>query len=441
MKKASIFLGILLSAFLFSMIIFKIIDINESKKMDFDSVRTQSQTGNKENNASWVNPIRVIHERMTGSDVPIENPEKNAGIRVNGKLTKADWDRRFASGLNEANLLRAMEKNRDLFCYQSLSDELKQLYCEIYILLSERKEETILCSLDEKDIDTVYQYVMLDHPEIFYICGYEYTKYTSSDKTVKIGFCGKEEEFEESLDYVQSQIDSFAEDFCAGISKDAGDYEKVKYTYEYVIFNTTYNINANHNQSICSVILYGQSVCQGYAKTIQFLLGKLGVSSTIVYGVTKKGEMHSVNLVEMDEGNYYLDATWGDSSHVFDDQGVECIDISYDYLLITTKELAEYFLITHPIKVLDCNETQANYYVKENLLFSEYDIKRLNAAFEPLRNRKTSFVTIKCTNRDLQNEFLDKLIGNQDIFSYLPAELESINYSMNEELCTLTFYK
>ena len=42
MKKASIFLGILLSAFLFSMIIFKIIDINESKKMDFDSVKHYS---------------------------------------------------------------------------------------------------------------------------------------------------------------------------------------------------------------------------------------------------------------------------------------------------------------------------------------------------------------------------------------------------------------
>lgn len=441
MKKAPIFLGIILSAFLLFMIVFKIIDINESKKFDYDSNRVQLQGGGKVKDASWADPIRVIHEKITGSDVPIENPEKNAGIYVNGELTKTDWDGRFSSGLNEANILRVMEKNRDCFCYKTLSDELKQLYCEIYILLSKRMEETILCSLNESDIDLVYQCVMLDHPEIYYICGYEYTKYNSSDKTVKIGFCGKEEEFEESADYIQKQIDSFAADFGAGISMEASDYEKVKYTYEYVIFNTSYNINANHNQSICSVILYGQSVCQGYAKTIQFLLEKLGVSSTIVYGVTTKGEMHSVNLVETDEGNYYLDATWGDSFHVYDNEGYECIDISYDYLLITTRELAGYFLIDHPIKVPDCNEIKANYYVKENLLFTEYDTNRLNTAFEPLRNHKVSFVTIKCSNRDLQNEFLEKLIGSQDIFSYLPSEVESINYSMNEELCTLTFYQ
>lgn len=70
------------------------------------------------------------------------------------------------------------------FAYDSLSEAERIWYHDIEEILGSFGESGVLSSeglragLDERNIDKVFQCVLNDHPELFYVEGYSYTKYT-----------------------------------------------------------------------------------------------------------------------------------------------------------------------------------------------------------------------------------------------------------------------
>ena len=177
----------------------------------------------------------------------------------------------------------------EIYCYRMLTDDEKVWYMDIYEGLREMNEETELTgsqilTLGEKSIDKLFQCVMNDHPELFYVNGYTYTLYSYGDELTKIGFSGNFTMDQVEREQKQHLIDQAVESFLAGVDPDASEYEKVKYAYEYLVFHTEYNKDARDNQNICSVFIEGESVCQGYAKANQYLLEKLGIKATLVIG-------------------------------------------------------------------------------------------------------------------------------------------------------------
>ena len=304
-------------------------------------------------------------------------------------------------------------------------------------------EEGLLQGLTEEHIDRIFQCVLLDHPEYFFVTGYQYTKYTRGEELVSIEFIGTYSMDKAAALTRKAEIEESAAGILAGISPEATDYEKVLYVYETIIKNTEYNMEAPDNQNIYSVLRGGASVCQGYAKTTQFLLNRLGVRCTLVQGYVKEGEGHAWNMVLVDGEYYYLDTTWGDASYQMvnmESDTVRIPNISYDYLCVTTADLFRTHSLESLVTMPECTSVNANYYVREGCFFSAYDEAQINSLIQKVVTAGKEEIYFKCASAEVYAAFKEKLIDGEGIFDYLGNAYSTVAYAQNDQAFLLTFW-
>ncbi len=336
------------------------------------------------------------------------------------------------------------EEQADCYAFGRLSEEEQEVYLEILEALLQFKENVKLSSCDKELISRVFQCVLNDHPEIFYVDGYSYTEYTLGSILKKITFTGSYRFSPEEVVEKQRQIDSYVNQCLAGMPENADEYEKVKYVYEYLIHHTDYDAAAKDSQNICSVFLEQKSVCQGYAKATQYLLNRAGVFATLVLGRVVGGEGHAWNLVRIDGEYYYVDTTWGDASYQAvggGDYPVEKIPtINYDYLCVTTEQMEQTHTRENVVEMPECTSMDANFYVREGVYFTDFDEEKIEKIFTDSYERGDTYVTLKCEGPDIYRKMQETLIGEQGVFRYLDCPDKAVSYVENEKQYSLSFW-
>ncbi len=336
------------------------------------------------------------------------------------------------------------------FAFERLTEAQQVWYLDISRTLGELGDhrelsvEGLSAGLTEADIDKIFQCVMGDHPEYFYVEGYTYTGFTRQEETVRLEFSGTYSVSKEEAARRAAEIGKEASAILEGVSLEASDYEKVKYVYEAVIRNTEYDMNAPDNQNMYSVFAGHYSVCQGYAKAVQYLLNQLLVECTMVTGTVDTGEGHAWNLVKVDGQYYFVDATWGDASYIQDDSPeggiLQFPEINYDYLCVNSEQLLRTHTLDNVVPVPDCTALENNYYVREGVYFTEADEEQLAECFRKATEGKKREVTMKCDDQAVYEELYDSLITQQGIFDYLDSAGGSIAYTWNEKQLSMTFW-
>lgn len=331
------------------------------------------------------------------------------------------------------------------YAYQMLSEEERTVYLEILDALVNFRQEVKLSIFDKEKIAHIFQCVLNDHPEIFYVDGYSYTEYTLGDVLKKVTFTGTYHFTQSEVAQKQAQIDSYVNQCLSGMPADADEYEKVKYIYEYLIHHTDYDAAAQDNQNICSVFIEGRSVCQGYAKATQYLLNQADIFATLVLGRVIGGEGHAWNLVRIDGEYYYVDATWGDASYQavggrgsYPDEKIPTIN--YDYLCVTTKQLELTHTLDNVVELPECSALEANYYVREGVYFTEWDEERLAQIFADGYEKGNMYVTLKCADYETYRQMQTALILEQGIFQYLDCPDGAVSYTDNEKQYSMSFW-
>lgn len=338
----------------------------------------------------------------------------------------------------------ALRKEQEgLYAFSQLSAEEQTVYLEMLGALLSFRENVRLSSRDKEQIARVFQCVLNDHPEIFYVEGYTYTEYTLGSLLKKITFTGSYSMSQEEAAACQAQIDNYVNQCLAGIPAGADEYETVKYVYEYLIHQTDYDAAAKNSQNICSVFLERKSVCQGYAKATQYLLNRAGMFATLVLGRVVSGEGHAWNLVKIDGAYYYVDTTWGDASYQAVGKsapGEKSPSINYDYLCVTTAQMEQTHSFDNVVKMPTCTSIAANYYVREGVYFTEWDEEKIAAVFAGSYERGDSYVTLKCAGSAIYQKMRDTLIVEQGIFRYLDCQGGTVSYVENEKQYSLSFW-
>lgn len=356
-----------------------------------------------------------------------------------------------------------------LYAYDSLSAPERLWYQDVERLLGSFGEKAELnassisafeaSKLDEI-VDKIFRCVLSDHPELFYVDGYSCTKYMQGKNVISLEFSGSYTMDLETAREYRKDIELAAEEILSGIGEGASEYERVKYVYDTIICNTDYDLNAPENQNVYSVFVNHRSVCQGYAKAVQYLLNLLKVEGTLVLGTVDTGEGHAWNLVKVDGEYYYVDATWGDVSYQVEESGEgeggetgeepapedggpeadrAMPEINYDYLNVTTEEILRTHSIGGPVPMPLCTAKSANYYVMEGAYFTFYDREQMSALFERICEKPAAGVNVKCADEECYQEILDALVENQEVFSYLKDE-DGVAYARNEKQLSLTFW-
>ena len=317
--------------------------------------------------------------------------------------------------------------------------------------------EGLSAGLDESHIDRIFQYVLNDHPEIFYVEGYTYTKYTRGDKVVAIDFAGTYNQDRETAVARKKEIESAVEEIIGPAREWSDDYAKIKYVYEILIQRTDYDVHATDNQNIYSVLVNRASVCQGYAKAFQYLMYRLNVECALVQGhVIETGEGHAWNLVKSNGSYYYVDPTWGDISYQDGEQGTDdsiydkaklseddatLPGVSYDYLCITTAQMQQTHELTSSEEMPECVDIRDNYYVREDALFTSYDEEQMGRLVDKRLSQGRRDISLRCSNRACYDEMQSALLDRQELFGYLSGSgIQTFVYSCNESQLTMTFF-
>lgn len=267
------------------------------------------------------------------------------------------------------------EEGHQEYYFKQLTEEEQRVYRELLKGIRAREKEFYLTISDDDSIDRSYHAVLKDHPEIFWVHNREKiykTTYSDSDYCVFTpGYTYTDSEIGE----IQTAMEQSFQEVRALIPEDAGDYEKVRIVYTYVIDHTQYQTGED-DQSIAGVFWKKSAVCAGYAGAVQYLLERLDIPCIYVDGSTKGStEGHAWDIVKIGQEYYYVDATNGDQPDFLNGNAAQLEEhktIIYDYLCPFPEEYEKTYTPSEELTVPACTAKDLDFYVLNQGYFEDY---------------------------------------------------------------------
>lgn len=322
-----------------------------------------------------------------------------------------------------------------MYAREHLDERQQQNYDFIYNSIMARKEEVEIISGDEDDAVTTYTALFNDHPELFFVNPVllQTVKDNGDFHLLHIKYTFTEEE---TADY-NMQLKTKSDEILAGIPAEASDFDKVKYVYDYIIDSTQYVTGAQNNQNLLSVMITNESVCAGYARTMQYLLNQMNIPVSYITGEIVDSpenifnKRHGWNLVKMDNEYYYVDATYGDQLNGRDDNK------TYAFLGMNSDDMLQ--LYTPDVPYETTQATKNNYFVQTGAYFTQYDPDQLLRLIDV---SPVNEITFKCDNNETYQTMKKIMLDEYKMFDLLKRygiPRENISYEEFPMLNTIHY--
>ncbi|MBU5314109.1 hypothetical protein KQI38_18990 [Tissierella carlieri] len=308
-----------------------------------------------------------------------------------------------------------------------------KLYLELEKGLLEGKERIDIKSMalfkDPKEIFNVLEEISNENPEIMY---YKAAEYQFGNLSL---FYSKSKE---DINNHQKEIRKIREAFISNyILPEMSDYEKILTIHDYIINNSKYDdklfisgVVPPESYSSYGILALGRGVCEGYAKSMKYLLDGIGIESMIVIGESK-GENHAWNLVKIEDEYYHVDTTWDDP---VTSDGSDII--RYNFFNLNDDEISK----SHTWNKEDypsANGEKYNYFKYNNFIVNGKD--ELKDQIKNILLKRKSHLLIKINNFNNEDILLNEIIENAVYENYKLISLKSYSYSVDEEYGIVSF--
>lgn len=307
------------------------------------------------------------------------------------------------------------EEGHQEYYFKQLTEEEQRVYRELLKGIRAREKEFYLTISDDGSIDRSYHAVLKDHPEIFWVHNREKiykTTYSDSDYCVFTpGYTYTDGE----IDEIQTAMEQSFQEVRALIPEDAGDYEKVRIVYTYVIEHTQYQTGED-DQSIAGVFWKKSAVCAGYAGAVQYLLERLDIPCIYVDGSTKGStEGHAWDIVKIGQEYYYVDATNGDQPDFLNGDAAQLEEhktIIYDYLCPFPEEYERTYTPSEELTVPACTAKDLDFYVLNQGYFEDYSWQDIYDYCKMRMDNGAAVVRFKFGSQESFSEACQELLDN-----------------------------
>lgn len=327
---------------------------------------------------SGCNVLEMIGLTETNNYIPVEKKTVEVG---HYKETKLDYGYNSLQSDAQKNLYSSIEK-----AVWNISDTVGEngLYAVGDVFLEDVK-------MTKKDIIVTIEAFSCDNPELFWL-SYSFGYNIQGDSTYV--YLYSQYNSETVLD-MQKKLNKSVDDFFSDIPAELSEYEREVFIHDKLLDSCVYadgvrTIEDNSTAfSVYGTLIDKKAVCEGYSKTMQYLLRLVGIESISVNGYSKNS-LHEWCMVNIDDNWYHLDATWNDKDGTND----EADTVMHTYFNVTDKfingdhtiapsyskiseekitnskdENAKLFNLTLP----ECNTDKLSYYNVEGGVLKNFD--------------------------------------------------------------------
>lgn len=232
--------------------------------------------------------------------------------------------------------------------------------------------------ITEDELDLIFQAVVSDYPEYFWLTGgydYTYNAISNSVFSVEPSYAMEGSRLISS----KAALQAVTATLTSGL-EGKSEYEKALILHDRLAAHVTYTETEN-DQTVYGALVEGKAVCAGYAKAYHYLLETVGVESWSVTGesispTSKEKEGHRWSMAKINGNWCYIDVTWDDQESVTYPAyfGLSLSEMNVDHFPDTFKNY------------LPEGSNENNFFKVNGLVFSQVNTKTFISLFKANNN-------------------------------------------------------
>lgn len=256
-----------------------------------------------------------------------------------------------------------------------LNKKEKEMYNKMLEGFKKLSTSVKIYSATELDVKKVFEYVLMDNVDIYYIYQFKYT-YNYETKV----YCIMPIYTIDS--YLKEQFDQKIYDGKMKIwklVKSMNKWEAISKLHDYICNNIKYTDFGDNAHTLLGPLVQGRGVCDGISKMFKYLCDSLFIQTLYVTGrayggLNNKVEGHAWNKVNLNNDWYNMDIT-------FDIGGTYSTCISHRYFMVPDKVLKPSHFENPPSNEILCDSEKLSYFK-----FYNSEANSFNEAVAMIRN-------------------------------------------------------